>query len=64
MGHPDFFQAGLLSLGAFAGGLLGARLSLELKERYLQIIVAVVILSAAIKLFFDSVSESLTSLNP
>ncbi len=55
LGHPDFTQAGFLAIGAFVGGLVGARLSLDIKERYLQILVSVVILIAAAKLFFDSV---------
>ena len=54
LGHPDFTQAGFLAIGAFAGGLMGARLSINIKERYLQIIVSVVILIAAGKLFLDS----------
>ena len=56
LGHPDFLQAGLLAIGSFIGGLVGARLSLDVKERYLQILVTVVILIAAGKLFFDSLS--------
>ena len=35
LGHPDYYQALLLSIGAFAGGILGARLSLEIKEKKL-----------------------------
>ena len=58
LGHPDFIQAGFLAIGSFIGGLVGARLSLDIKERYLQILVSVVILVAAAKLFFDSVSEN------
>ena len=54
LGHPDFVHAGFLALGSFVGGLVGARLSLEIRERYLQILVSVVILLAAAKLFFDS----------
>lgn len=54
LGHPDFTQAGFLAIGSFAGGLVGARLSIDIKERYLQIIVSVVILIAAGKLFLDS----------
>ncbi|MBT8251750.1 MAG: sulfite exporter TauE/SafE family protein [Nitrosopumilus sp.] len=54
LGHPDFAQAGFLAIGSFAGGLVGARLSIDIKERYLQIIVSVVILIAAGKLFLDS----------
>ncbi len=57
LGHPDFIQAGFLAIGSFIGGLIGARLSLDVKERYLQILVSVVILIAAAKLFFDSVSD-------
>ncbi|MDH3204354.1 MAG: sulfite exporter TauE/SafE family protein [Nitrosopumilus sp.] len=57
LGHPDFTQAGFLAIGSFVGGLVGARLSLEIKERYLQILVSAVILIASAKLFFDSLSE-------
>jgi len=56
LGHPDFLQAGLLAVGSFFGGLVGARLSIDIKERYLQILVSVVILIASAKLFFDSLS--------
>ena len=54
LGHPDYFQALLLAIGAFGGGILGARLSLEIKERKLKILVTVVLLAAAIKLIIDS----------
>ena len=54
LGHPDFIQALLLSIGAFGGGLLGARLSLDIKETKLKIIVTIVLLAAAIKLVIDS----------
>ena len=59
LGHPDFLQAGFLSIGSFIGGLVGARLSIDIKERYLQILVSVVILIAAVKLFSDSFSGNL-----
>ena len=59
LGHPDFLQAGLLSAGAFVGGVIGARISLDIKERSLQILVSVIIVIAAIKLFFDSVTENM-----
>ena len=54
LGHPDYLQALFLAMGAFVGGLLGARLSLEIKERKLKILVTVVLLAAAIKLIIDS----------
>jgi uncharacterized membrane protein YfcA len=59
LGHPDFLQAGFLAGGSFVGGLIGARLSLEIKERFLQILVSVIIIVAAFKLFFDSVNENI-----
>ena len=54
LGHPDYLQAFLLAIGAFGGGLLGARLSLEIKERKLKILVTIVLLAAAVKLVIDS----------
>jgi hypothetical protein len=54
LGHPDFLQAFLLSVGAFIGGLVGARISLDIKERSLQIIISAALVIAAIKLFIDS----------
>lgn len=56
LGHPDFTQAGFLAVGSFAGGLVGARLSIDINERYLQIIISVVVLIAAGKLILDSLS--------
>jgi len=54
LGHPDYYQALLLSIGAFAGGILGARLSLEIRENKLKILVIIVLIAAAIKLIIDS----------
>ncbi|MDH3191411.1 MAG: sulfite exporter TauE/SafE family protein [Nitrosopumilus sp.] len=59
LGHPDFLQAGFLAVGSFVGGLIGARLSLEIRERFLQILVSVIIIVAAVKLFFDSITENM-----
>lgn len=58
LGHPDYFQSLLLAIGAFGGGLIGARLSLEIKERGLRILASIVIIVAAIKLFIDSIENS------
>jgi uncharacterized membrane protein YfcA len=55
LGHADFEYALLLSIGAFAGGLLGARLSLDIKENRLRILIVAVIMAAAIKLILDAV---------
>lgn len=54
LGHADFEYALLLSIGAFVGGLLGARLSLEIKENRLRLLIVAVILIAAIKLILDA----------
>ncbi len=54
LGHPDFYQALLLSAGAFVGGLVGARISLEIKENALKILISVVMIAVAVKLFIDS----------
>jgi uncharacterized membrane protein YfcA len=63
LGHSDFLQAGLLSVGSFAGGLLGARLSIDIKERFLQFLVSLVIIGAAIKMFMDSFNLDWSLLN-
>ena len=63
LGHSDFLQAGLLSIGSFAGGMVGARISADIQERFLQILVSVVIIVAAIKMFFDSLSDKLHLIN-
>lgn len=55
LGHADFEYALLLSIGAFAGGLLGARLSLDIKENRLRLLIVAVIMAAAIKLILDAV---------
>ncbi|MCH8860083.1 MAG: sulfite exporter TauE/SafE family protein [Thaumarchaeota archaeon] len=54
LGHPDFYQALLLATGAFVGGLVGARLSLEIKENSLKILISIVMVAAAVKMFIDS----------
>lgn len=59
LGHADFLQAGLLSTGAFIGGIIGARISFNVKERSLQILVSAIIILSAIKLFFDSAIDLL-----
>ena len=57
LGHPDFLQAGLLVTGSFFGGLVGARLSLDMRDRLLQILISAVILAVAAKLFYDSAAH-------
>ena len=54
LGHANFEYVLLLSVGAFVGGLVGARLSVEIKENRLRILIIIVILMAAVKLFLDA----------
>jgi uncharacterized membrane protein YfcA len=58
LAHPDFYQSLLLAGGAFGGGLVGSRLSVEIEEYKIRIIVSVVLVVAAIKLFIDSLEGS------
>lgn len=54
LGHADMLLAALLSAGALAGGMAGARLSLVVGERYLRVMAAVVMVGVASKLVWDS----------
>ena len=54
LGHPDFVQSLYLGVGAFVGGLIGARLSLEIREKYLRILISAIIFITAIKMILDS----------
>ena len=54
LGHPDFYDALSLASGSFVGGLVGARLSLEIKEGGLKILICIVMIATAVKLFIDS----------
>jgi uncharacterized protein len=54
LGHPDFYHALLLASGAFVGGLIGARLSLEIKESWLKLLIMAAMILASVKLFIDS----------
>jgi uncharacterized membrane protein YfcA len=58
LGHPDFLQSGFLAIGSFFGGLVGAKLSINVKERNLKILISIVLLIAAVKLIFDSLLGS------
>ena len=56
LGHPDYVQAGLLSIGAFAGGIVGSKISSRVDEKKLRIFVTVVLAVTSIKLFMDAFS--------
>lgn len=56
LGHPDYVQAGLLSIGAFAGGIVGSKISSRVDEKKLRLFVTVVLAVTSIKLFMDAFS--------
>lgn len=58
LGHPDYLQAGLLSAGAFAGGVVGSRLSLRVAEGKLRILVTIILAITSAKLFMDALNVS------
>ena len=57
LGHTDMLLAALLSAGALAGGMAGARLSLVVGERYLRVLATIVMVGVASKLVWDSVES-------
>lgn len=60
LGHADYTYALLLSSGAFFGGLVGARLSVEIKENSIRIMISAAMVATAIKLFLDGIWPSNT----
>lgn len=53
LGHSEYVYALYLSVGAFFGGIVGARLSVEIKENSIRIMICVAMAATAIKLFID-----------
>ena len=58
LGHTDAVLALLLAAGGVLGGLVGARLSLIMGERYLRVMVAVLMSGVAAKLVWDALSAN------
>ncbi len=58
LGHPDFVQSLYLAAGAFIGGMAGARLSVGIRERYLQIMVSAALFVAAARMILDSIESA------
>ncbi|MDE1843299.1 MAG: sulfite exporter TauE/SafE family protein [Thaumarchaeota archaeon] len=56
MGHPNYFEAGMLSIGSFLGGLVGSRLSTRVNERRLRLFVTVILGASALKLVLDALA--------
>ena len=57
LGHADFMAAGLLSAGAFVGGIVGSKLSLKISEGKLRILVTVILVLTSAKLFIDALQS-------
>ena len=57
LGNPDVFYGAPLMAGVFAGGLIGAKLSAYMKERWLRILASSVILGVSVKLFHDAIVD-------
>lgn len=54
LGHPDYFEAGMLSIGSFIGGMVGSRLSTRVDERKLRLFVTIILGITAAKLVIDA----------
>lgn len=57
LGHPDYVEAGLLSAGAFAGGIMGSKMSLKVSEGKLRVLVTIILAVTSAKLFYDAFSS-------
>ncbi len=53
LGHPDYLQASILAVGAFAGAQLGAKISLFIKEKLLQRLVSIALFAVAARFIAD-----------
>ena len=56
LGHPNYYEAGMLSIGSFAGGLVGSKLSTRVDERKLRLFVTLVLGVTAAKLVIDALA--------
>jgi uncharacterized membrane protein YfcA len=57
LGHPNYYEAGMLSIGSFMGGMMGSRLSRYIDEKKLRIFVTLVIGATAVKLIIDALGH-------
>lgn len=53
LGHPDYFYAATLSIGAFLGGQIGANVSRKVKETILRKMLSISLLAVSLKFISD-----------
>lgn len=56
LGHPNYYEAGMLSIGSFIGGMVGSKLSTRVNERKLRLGITIVLGATAIKLVIDALA--------
>jgi uncharacterized protein len=54
LGHPNYYEAGMLSIGSFIGGMIGSKLSARVDEKKLRILIVIILGIAAVKLIIDA----------
>lgn len=57
LGHPNYYEAGMLSIGSFIGGMVGSKISMRINEQKLRIFVIIVIGATAVKLIIDAMGH-------
>ena len=57
LGHPDYFHAASLSLGAVVGGQIGAKVSHKVKESLLRKMLSISLIAVAIKFISEFVGR-------
>lgn len=57
LGHPNYYEAGMLSIGSFVGGMVGSRLSTSVNEGKLRLFVVIVLGITAVKLVTDALTS-------
>jgi uncharacterized membrane protein YfcA len=56
LGHPNYYEAGMLSIGSFVGGIVGSKLSTRVNEQKLRLFVIIVLGVTAAKLVIDALA--------
>lgn len=57
LGHPNYYDAGMLSIGSFIGGIVGSKLSTHIDETKLRMFITILIGATAVKLIIDALGH-------